>query len=69
MKRASRAFDFVMMFNRVVTLDSEFARQLPRREFELGFDEVGSIYIDGEPPDVNVKQRYRALRPHASRRS
>lgn len=67
--RSERMFDFVQMFNRVVTLDREFARQLPHHEFELEFDGAGSIYIDGKPLGVNVKQRYRALRLHASRRS
>lgn len=62
-------FDFVQMFNRVVTLDSEFARQLPAHEFELKFDEAGSIYIDGKPLGVNVRQRHRALRFRGSRRS
>lgn len=65
---SERIFDFVQMFNRVVTLDKEFARQLPHHEFELGFDEAGSIYIDGKPLGVNVRQRHRTLRLHASRR-
>ena len=69
MRRASRTFGFVMMFNRIVMLDEEFARQLPAHEFELRFDETGSIYIDGKPLGANVKQRHRALRLHGSRRS
>ena len=65
---AERMLEFAQMFNRVMVLDEEFARQLPAHEFELRFDEGGSIYLDGRPLGVNVKQRYRALRLHASRR-
>lgn len=66
---SERVFDYVQKFNRVVTLDEEFARQLPTHEFELSFDEAGSIYIDGKPLGVNVNQRYRALRLRGARRS
>ncbi len=66
---AERVFDFVQKFNRVVTLDEEFAGRLPAHEFELSFDKAGRIYIDGKPLGVNVKQRHRALRLRESRRS
>jgi len=65
---AERMLEFAQMFNRVMVLDDEFTRQLPAHEFELRFDETGSIYIDGKPLGVNVKQRHRALRLHGSRR-
>lgn len=64
-----QVFDLLQKFNRVVTLDEEFARQLPAHEFELSFDESGSIYIDGKSIGVNVKQRHRALRLRESRSS
>src|SRR3989337_1985682 len=48
-------------------LDDQFTRQVPDHEFELRFDETGSIYIGGKPPGVNVKQRPRPLRLHGSR--
>ena len=63
-----RVPDFVQLFNRVVTLDEELARQLPAHEFELSFDKAGSIFIDGKPLGVNVNQRHRALRLRVSRR-
>lgn len=57
---SEQAFEFVQKFNQVVALDQEFARQLPSHEFELSFDKDGSIYIDGKPLGVNIKQRHRA---------
>lgn len=57
-----RVLDFVQAFNRIATLDDDFARQLPAHEFELSFDKAGSIYIDGKPIGVNVKQPQRAPR-------
>jgi hypothetical protein len=54
-----RILDFVQTFNRTAALDEDFARQLPAHEFELSFDQVGNVYIDGKPID-NVKRRQRA---------
>jgi len=61
-----QVFDFIQKFNQVVTLDEEFARQLPSHEFELSFNRAGGIYIDGEPLGVNIEQRHRSLRRRAS---
>lgn len=61
--------DFAQMFNRLAVLDEEITRHLPTHEFELKFDERGGIYVDGKPLGVNVRQRFRALRPGVSRRS
>jgi len=58
---SQQMFDFVKMFNQIVVLDEELACLLPEDEFELKFDEAGSIYINGKPLGVNVKQRYNAL--------
>lgn len=66
---ADRVFDFAQMFNRLAVLDEEIARRLPAHEFELSFDERGGIYVDGKALGVNVRRRYRALRPTESRRS
>jgi hypothetical protein len=54
-------FEYLKMFNRLVVSDEELASRLPEAEFELSFNGVGDIYVDGEALDVNVKQRYEAL--------
>jgi hypothetical protein len=54
-------FNYLKMFNRLVTLDEELASRLPETEFELSFTGAGDIYVDGESLGVNVKQRYEAL--------
>lgn len=66
---SSRVFDFLQKFNRLVMANEELARQLPTHEFELNFDEAGSIYIDGKPLGVNVNRQLHASRPRGSRRS
>ena len=54
-------FDYLKMFNRLVIVDDELASRLPEREFELSFNGMGDIYVDGVSLGVNVKQRYEAL--------
>ena len=54
-------FEYLKMFNRLVVADEELTSHLPEAEFELSFNSVGDIYVDGEALGVNVKQRYEAL--------
>jgi|APPan5920702856_1055754.scaffolds.fasta_scaffold143111_1 hypothetical protein len=54
-------FNYLMMFNHVVTIDEELAAQLPTTEFEVSFNRMGDIYVNRVPLGVNVKQRYDAL--------
>ena len=54
-------FDYLKMFNRLVIVDDELASRLPEKEFELSFNGVGDIYVNGVSLGVNVKQRYEAL--------
>jgi hypothetical protein len=54
-------FDYLKMFNHVVSVDEELAAQLPATEFELSFNQRGDIYVNQVPLQVNVKQRYEAL--------
>jgi hypothetical protein len=51
-------FDYLKMFNRLLILDDELASRLPEWEFELSFNGMGDIYVDGMSLGVNVKQRY-----------
>lgn len=60
-------FDFIQKFNRDVTLDEELARQLPTHEFELSFDEGGSVYIDGKLLGVNVNQSPQKGKTHSDK--
>jgi hypothetical protein len=54
-------FDYLKMFNHVVSVDEELAAQLPATEFELSFNQRGDIYVNHVPLQVNVKLRYEAL--------
>jgi hypothetical protein len=54
-------FDYLKMFNRLVISDDELASRLPETEFELSFNSLGDIYVDGVSLGVNVKERYAAL--------
>jgi hypothetical protein len=54
-------FEYLKMFNRLVISDDELASRLPETEFELSFNCMGDIYVDGVSLNVNVKQRYEAL--------
>jgi hypothetical protein len=58
---SAELFDYLKMFNHVVTIDEELAAQLPATEFELSFNQRGDIYVNRVPLQVNVKQRYDAL--------
>ncbi|MBI4609230.1 MAG: hypothetical protein HY726_09485 [Candidatus Rokubacteria bacterium] len=57
-----RVFDFLQKFNRAIVLDEELTRLFPDTEFELTFDHIGTIYINGTSTGINVEERYRALR-------
>jgi hypothetical protein len=54
-------FEYLKMFNHVVIEDEEVASRLPETEFELSFSCEGDIYVDGQPLNVNVKERYETL--------
>lgn len=54
-------FEYLRMFNQIVVADKEFTAQLPQTEFELSFNCVGDIYVDGTSLGVNVKERFAAL--------
>ena len=49
------------MFNRLVMSDEELTSRHPQADFELRFNRMGDIFVDGESRGVNVKQRYEAL--------
>jgi len=57
----SQKFEFMEMFNQIAILDQDFADRLPKHEFELAFDRLGNIYIDGQPLGINVKRQYKSL--------
>jgi hypothetical protein len=61
MPSSQEIFDYLKMFNRLVTSDEELVSRLPETEFELSFNSAGGIYVEGESLGVNVKQRYEAL--------
>jgi hypothetical protein len=54
-------FEYLKMFNHVVVSDDGFASRLPATEFELSFSCEGDIYVDGQPLNMNVKERYETL--------
>jgi len=54
-------FNYLKMFNQIITLDEEFAAQFPAEEFELSFTSDGDICMDGKALGVNVKERFAAL--------
>lgn len=58
---SAELFDYLKMFNHVIIIDDELAAQLPTTEFELSFNQLGDIYVNRVPLQVNVKQRYDAL--------
>jgi hypothetical protein len=54
-------FEYLKMFNHVVVSDDGFASRLPETEFELSCSCEGDIYVDGQPLNMNVKERYETL--------
>ena len=60
-RSSGEIFDYLKMFNYLAVSDEELSARLPETEFELSFNRDGDIYINNEPVEVNVKQRYEAL--------